>query len=53
MPVQEPQSVSQSVRRRLINLRFHFVFYRRSQVFLWVASAYIACLSVDDANGAL
>ena len=50
------QSVSQSVRRRLTNLRFCeflFVFYRRSRVFLWVASAVIACLSVDDANGAL
>ena len=32
---------------------FLFVFYRRSRVFLWVASADIACLSVDDANGAL
>ena len=30
-----------------------FVFYRRSRVFLWVASADIACLSVDDVNGAL
>ena len=32
---------------------FLFVFYRRSRVFLWVASEDIACLSVDDANGAL
>ena len=56
MLVQEPQSVSQSVRRRLTNLQFAnflFVFYRRSRVFLWVVSADIACLSVDDANGAL
>ena len=29
------------------------VFYRRSRVCLWVASADIACLSLDDANGAL
>ena len=52
MPVQELQSV----RRKLTNLRlcdFLFVFYRHSRVFLWVASAVIACLSVDDANGAL
>ena len=45
MPVQEPQSVSQSVRRRWTNLRFHdfwLVLYRRSRVLLWVASADIA-----------
>ena len=50
------KNLSQSVRKRLTNLRFRdflFVFYRRSRVFLWVASADIACLSVDDANGAL
>ena len=50
------QLVSQSVRRRLTNLQFCdflFVFYRPSRVFLLVASADIACLSVDDANGAL
>ena len=43
------QSVSQSV-RRLTNLRFReflFLLYRRSRVFLWVATAYMACLSVD------
>ena len=32
---------------------FLFVFYCRSRVFLWVASADIACPSVDDANVAL
>ena len=50
------KNLSQSVRRRLTNLRFRdflSVFYRRSRVFLWVASADIACLSVYDANGAL
>ena len=45
------------MQRRLTNLRFRdflFVFCRRSRVFLWVASADIARLSVDDANyGAL
>ena len=49
------QSVS-PVGRRLTNLRFRdflFVFYRRSRVFLWVASADIACLSVYYVNGAL
>ena len=56
MLVQEPQSVSQSVRRRLTKLRFRefFLFlYRRSRVFLWIATAYTACLSVDEVNGAL
>ena len=51
------QSVSQSVRRRLTKIccfaNFLFVFYRLSRVFLWVASADIACLSVDDAKGLL
>ena len=49
------QSVSQSGEDCQICsfANFLFVFYRRSRVFLWVASADIACLSVDDANGAL
>ena len=37
MLVQEPQSVSQSVRRRMTNLRFRdflVVFYPRSSVFV-------------------
>ena len=50
------KNLTESV-RRLTNLRFRefflFIFYRLSRVFLWVASADIACLSVDDANGAL
>ena len=50
------KNLSQSVSRRLTNLRFReflFVSYRRSRVFLWVASAHIACLSVYNVNGAL
>ena len=50
------KNLSQSVRRRLTNLRFREFFVcilRRSRVVLWVASAYIACLSVDDVNGVL
>ena len=48
------QSVSQSEDCQICGFaNFLFVFYRRSRVFLWVASADIACLSVDDANGAL
>ena len=49
------KNLSQSVRGTLTNLRFRdflFVFYRRLRVFLWVTSADVACLSVDDANGA-
>ena len=52
MLVQEPQSV----RRRLTKLRFReilFLLCRRSRVFLWIATAYMACLSVDEVNGAL
>ena len=30
-----------------------FLLYRRSRVFLWVATAYMACLSVYEVNGAL
>ena len=56
MPVQEPlsQSVSQSVRRRLTicnSVKFLFLLYRRSRVFLWVATAYMACLLLDEVNG--
>ena len=49
------QSVSQSLKtdKFAVSRIFLFVFYRRSRVFLWVASADIACLSVDDENGAL
>ena len=32
---------------------FLFLLYRRSGVFLWIATAYMACLSVDEVNGAL
>ena len=48
------QSVSQSVRRRFTILRFLkflFLVYRRSRVFLWVATADMACLSLDEVNG--
>ena len=50
------ESVSQSSQKTdefAVSRIFLFVFYHRSRVFLWVASADIACLSVDDANGAL
>ena len=47
------QSVSQKTNKFAVSRIFLFVFYRRSRVVLWVASADIACLSVDDANGAL
>ena len=47
------QSVSQKTDEFAVSRIFLFVFYRRSRVFLWVASADIACLSVDDGNGAL
>ena len=47
------QSVSQKTDEFAVSRIFLFVFYRRSRVFLWVAGADIACLSVDDANGAL
>ena len=48
------QSVSQEkIDKFAVFANFLFVFYRRSRVFLWVASADIACLSVDDTNGAL
>ena len=49
------KNLTQSV-RRLTNLRFRdflFILYRRSGVFLWIATAYMACLSVDEVNGAL
>ena len=49
------KNLSQSVRRRLTKLRFREFFvllYRLSPVFLWVATAYMACLSVDEVNGA-
>ena len=52
MLVQEPYSV----RRRLTNLQFHEFFvllYRRSRVFLWVATAHMACLSLDEVNRSL
>ena len=35
------------------SVNFLFSLYRRSRVFLWVATAYMACLSVDEVNGAL
>ena len=35
------------------SVNFLFLLYRRSRVFLWVATAYMACLSVDEVNGAL
>ena len=58
MLVQEPQSVSQSVSQEKIekncgSVNFLFLLYRPSRVFLWIATAYMACLSVYDANGAL
>ena len=56
MLVQEPQSVSQSVRRRLTNLQFRefFVFTLSSlSTVLLVATAHMACLSLDEVNGSL
>ena len=50
--IQEPYSV----RRRLTNLQFReffFLLYRRSRVFLWVSTAHMACLTLDEVNGAL
>ena len=32
-------------------LKFLFLVYRRSRVFLWVATADMACLSLDEVNG--
>ena len=49
------KNLTQSVRRRLTHLRFcNFCLYSFVALdFLWVASADIECLSVDDVNGAL
>ena len=50
MPVQE----CQSVRRRLINWQFYetSVFtLSSSQVFMWVANADMACVSLDEVHG--
>ena len=55
MPVQESQSVSQSV-RRMTNLqvwKVFFLLYLRSRVFLCVATADIACLSLAKGSGEL
>ena len=35
------------------SVNFLFLLYRRSRMFLWIATAYMACLSVDEVNGAL
>ena len=54
MRVEKTQLVSQSVRRRLTVLRFCEIFvlvYRRSRVFLLVATADMACLLLDEVNG--
>ena len=55
MLVQEPYSVSQSA-RRLTNLRFRdffvFTLSSLSSVFV-VATAHMACLSLDEVNGSL
>ena len=56
MPVQESQLVSQSVRRRLTNLQGHGILCLldlRSWVCLCVATVDMACLSLDEVNGAL
>ena len=48
------ESVSQSEDRQICgSVIFLFLHYRRSRVFLWIATAYMACLSVDEVNGAL
>ena len=34
-------------------MRLLFLLYRRSRVFLWVATAHMACLLLDEVNGSL
>ena len=50
MLVQEPESVSQE---KFDTFAVSRIFCLYSQVFLWVATAYKACLSLDEVNGTL
>ena len=52
MRVEQTQSVSQAVSRQFCGfVKFLFFGYRRSRVFLLVATGDMTCLSLDEVNG--